>query len=68
MKENRLFVASRTGTEIDLPKYFGMYKFSVVPLSLFTLEGSLYYPKYKTTIATELKNLQTAEQNQSIEE
>ena len=64
----RLLVASRTQPDIDLPKYLGMYEFSVVPLSLFTPDGSLYYPKDKATIATELRNLQAAEENQSIEE
>ena len=45
-----------------------MYEFSVVPLSLFTPDGSLYYPNDKAAIATEIRNLQAAKENQSIEE
>ena len=54
---NRLLVASRIRLDIDLPKYLGMYKFAVVPLSLFTPNGSLYYIKDKAATATELQNL-----------
>ena len=45
-----------------------MYEFSVVPFSLFVSNGSLYYPEDKTAFATELRNLQAAEENQSIGE
>ena len=50
---NRLLVASTTRPDIDIPKYLGMYEFSVVPL-LFTPDVSLYYPKDIAAIATEL--------------
>ena len=53
---NRLLVASRTRLDIDLPKYLEMSEFSLVPLSLFTPDGSLYYLKYKAANATELRN------------
>ena len=45
-----------------------MWKFSVVPFALLTSNSSLYYPKDKATIATELRNLQAVEENQSTEE
>ena len=65
---NRLLVASRRQPDIDLPKYLGMPEFSVVPLSLFMPDGSLYYLKDKAVNATELRNLQVVKENQSIEE
>ena len=37
-------------------------------LSLFTSDGSLYYPKINATIVTKHRNLQAAEEIQSIEE
>ena len=64
---NRLLVASRTRPDIDLPKYLGMYEFFVVPLSLFTPDGSLYYPKDKATIAAELRNFQHENESESTE-
>ena len=64
---NRLLVAFTTKPGIDLPKYFGMYEFFVVPLSLFTPDGSLYYPKDKVTIAAELRNLQYKNESESAE-
>ena len=45
-----------------------MYEFSVVSLSLFTPDGSLYYPKDKSTFAAELQNLKATKENQSVEE
>ena len=65
---NRFLIGSRIGPDIDLPKYLGMCELSVLPLSLFTLDGSLYYPEDEEKIATELQNLQAAEKNQSIDE
>ena len=53
---------------MDLPKYYGMCEFSVIPLSLFPPDGSLYFPKDKATITTEFRNLQVAKENESIEE
>ena len=64
---NRFFVVSRTQPEIDLPKYIGMYEFSIVPLSLSTSDRTTYYPKDKATMATELQYLQAADKNRSIE-
>ena len=60
---NRLLVASKTRPDIDLPKYHGISEFSVVPLSLFTLVGLLYYLKDKATNETEVQNLQLAKEN-----
>ena len=45
-----------------------MYEFSIVSLSLFTPDGSLYYPKDKATFAAELQNLKATKENQSVEE
>ena len=45
-----------------------MYEFSIVTLSLFTPDGSLYYLKVNATIATKHRNLQATEEIQSIEE
>lgn len=50
---NRLFVTSRARHDFNVPKCLGMYEFSVVPLSLFTPDGSLHYSIDKATIATE---------------
>ena len=36
---NRILVASRSRAEIDLSKIFGIYEFSVVPLSFLQLMG-----------------------------
>ena len=58
---NRILVASRSRSEIDLPKIFGTYKFSVDPLSIFVPDGSLHYGKDKPVIATQLKEFQTDE-------
>ena len=44
---NRLLVAFTTKPGIDLPKYFGMYEFFVVPLSLLTPDGSFITQKIK---------------------
>ena len=48
---NRLLVSSRTRPDIDLPKFLGMYEFSVIPPSIFTPDGSLYYPKIKLQLS-----------------
>ena len=37
---SKLLVASRTRPDIDLPKFPGICEFPVVPLSLFTPDGS----------------------------
>ena len=65
---SKLLVASRTRPDIDLPKFPGICEFPVVPLSLFTPDGSQYYPKDKAVIVTEHRNFQAAKENQSIEE
>ena len=51
---NRILVASRSRPETDLSNIFGTYEFSVVPLSLFATDGSLYYGKDNSVIAKEL--------------
>lgn len=55
---NKILVASKSQSEIDLPKLFRAYEFSVVLLSIFASDGSLYYAKDKSAIATQLRELQ----------
>ena len=55
---NRILVAWRSRSAIDLPKIFGTYEFSVVPVSIFARDGSLYYAKDKFVIATQLREFQ----------
>ena len=55
---NRILVASRSRPEIDLSNIFGTYEFSVVPLSLFATDGSLYYGKEKSVIGKELRDFE----------
>lgn len=50
----RLLIASRTRPDIDLPSNIGMYEFSVVPRSLFTIDGTLHQTTDKSVIAAEL--------------
>ena len=65
----RLLVASRTRPDIDLPKYLGMYEFSVVPRSLFIIDGTLHQTNDKSVIAVELRKSQVVEENEeSIEQ
>ena len=52
----RLLVASKIRPDIDLPRYLGMYEFSVVPRSLFTTDGTLHQTNDKSVIAVELRN------------
>ena len=54
-------MASRSRPEIDLPNIFGNYEFSVVPLSLFARDGSLYYGKDESVIAKELREFEPEE-------
>ena len=62
----RLLVVSRTRPDIDLPKYLGMYEFSVVPRSLFTTDGTR---QMINLIAVELRKSQIVEENEeSVEE
>ena len=58
---NRILVASRSRPEIDLLNIFGTYEFSVVPLSVFATDGSLYYGKDKSVIARELREFEPEE-------
>ena len=58
---NQILVASRSRPEIDLSNIFGTYEFSVVPLSLFVTNGSLYYSKDKPVIAKELREFEPEE-------
>ena len=58
---NRILVASRSRPEIDLSNIFGTYRFSVVPVSLFATDGSLYYSKDKSVIAKELREFEPEE-------
>ena len=54
---NRILVASRSCAEINLLNIFGNYEFSVVPLSIFAIEGSLYHGKDKSVIEQESREL-----------
>ena len=56
---NKILVASKSQSEIDLPKLFRAYEFSVVLLSIFASDGSLYYAKDKSAIFTQLREFQT---------
>ena len=58
---NRILVASRSRPGIDLSNIFGTYEFSVVPLSLFATDGSLYYGKEKSVIGKELRDFEPEE-------
>ena len=58
---NRILKASRSRPELDLANIFGKYEISVSPLSLFAPNGSLYYAKDKSSIATELREFQPDE-------
>ena len=44
-------------SDIDLPNYFVTYEFSVVPRSLFTMDGFLHQTSDKATIAREIRKL-----------
>ena len=41
---NKIFLASRSRPDIDLPKFLGTYETLVVPLPLFSPDVSLYAP------------------------
>ena len=62
----RLLVASRTRADIDLPKYPGIYEFTVVPPSLFAPDGSFYKTTDKADVASELRKLQSDGQPSEI--
>ena len=57
-----LLVASRTRVDIDLPKYLGMYKFTVVSPPLFASDGSFYKTTDKADSTAELRKLQSDDQ------
>ena len=57
---SRFIVASRTGQDIDLSYYFGEYKFSVVPRSLFNRYGVLIPSKDKSSVFHLIKDLPPA--------
>ena len=42
---NRILIASQSRPDIDLSNIFCKHEFSVVPLSLFAADGSLYYAR-----------------------
>ena len=65
LKEERRFVSrfvitARCRPNIDLPGYFGIYEFSVVPRSLFAPDGNLHKCTGKANVAEEIYNLQTS--------
>ena len=58
---NQILIASRSRPETDLSNIFGIYRFSVVPVSLFAADGSLYCSKDKSVIAKELREFEPEE-------
>ena len=62
----RLLVASRTRADIDLPKYLGMYEFTVVPPSLFAPDGTFYKTSDEADPAVELRKLQNNEPSNEV--
>ena len=57
---SRFLVASRTRQDIDLPQYFGEYKFSVVPRSLLNRYGVLIAIKNKSSVFHLIRDLSPA--------
>ena len=55
---NRILAASKSQSQIDLPKIFRTNEFSFVPLSIFASDGSLHYAKDKSVIVTQLRESQ----------
>ena len=54
---SRFLIVRRTRHDIDLPSYLGDYEFSVVPRSLFPLDGQLYKSTDKSVILNEKESL-----------
>ena len=54
---SQFVIASRSRSDIDLPNYFATYEFSVVPRSLYTMDGFLCQINDKATIAQEIRKL-----------
>ena len=54
---SKFLILSRTRHDIDLPSYLGDNEFSVVPRSLFTLDGQFYKSTDKSVILNEIENL-----------
>ena len=50
--------ALRTCANIDLPKYLGMYEFTVVLPALFAPDSTFYKTSDKSDLAAELRKLQ----------
>ena len=66
---SRLLVASRSRPDIILPNNIGTYKFSVVPISLFAADGTLYQTTDRSVITSELRKLQKVdEMNDEVEQ
>ena len=61
---NKLLVASRARPDTDLPKYPGMCELPVLPLSLLTPDGLLYYSKEKRQLQ---QNIETFKQPKRTE-
>ena len=53
-------LAARCRPDIDLPGYFGIYEFSIVPKPLFTPDGNLYKCTDTANVADEICNLQAS--------
>ena len=58
---NQILAASRIPPETDLSNIFGTYEFSVVKLSRFATDRSLYYCKDKSVIPKELRKFEPEE-------
>ena len=57
---SRFVIAGRCRPDIDLPGYFHMYEFSIVPKCLFTPDRNLHKCIGKVNIADEIYNLQAS--------
>ena len=55
---NRILVAPKSRSEIDLPKNISYLRIFGCPLPIFAPDGSLYYAKGKSVIATQLREFQ----------
>ena len=55
---NIILITSKCRPDAHLPKFIGTWEFSVVPFSLFALDGSLYYAEDNSATTTELKKFQ----------
>ena len=63
----RFLMASRSREDIDLPEIFGNHEFSVVPRSMFGVDGSLLLGADKSAILHQLEGLLTPAEDDAID-